>query len=1235
MEKRTKKILSVVLVLVMIASMLPIFAMADVVDKTYLVGDTFIADAQNAELPTYEGGAIPKHTHWEGPVQGTEIDCDVIEHTHSADKCAYSPATEGDSNFSMPGEPITSYYACFADHSETGDAHEGGCEWAPIDADTYFDNMPSPGYMADSAPGETLYYNWDCTIEEHSHAACPTKDTYTWTLVDNEWITGAKVYRVYKNQAPSPINDGYNAKDYGPKGDDTPYFTVSVDRTMLEEAGIHFDPRGNQWYISTDTNKSYSHESLWDVILNAMSAADQQKFMDAFGGKYVGYVLKQQSSSGGKLSGDVHIDGYLKMSPPVYAVELFSNGTFVSQHDKQTTATEKAWTYNEVIDFLISDFGLNEAKLVWNVAKDGGTYEASGVRYTFTFKPQATTNVSGKSETPTVNSNGTIKYVTKTTDTYYLAQFNFELTPVPTYSVTYMVSTDNGGFVPHGSVDKYYEGDNVEIRGDFKQTGFEFSGWKTTDKLTTAAKDFTMGKKDVTIYGKLTTVPQYTITYTVDGKLEDTQDVTKGENGTAYSFNIPEGYSFSGWYSDAAYENSVTPDLTNVQKDMDFYGKTTINSYGYTIYYYKDSVSQSNFLDKIENEADYNAVIPVNKTLYAPAGYTTPGTGPDDLTITADNDNNVVNIIYTSKESYGYTVNYYKDSSDDEANLLGTNSGNAEFNSNFGVENIDSEINDFLPAGYAAPGTPDKANIVIGTDAAENVINVVYQKASYNVNYYLDNNLISTISHTAKFESTVDVADKPVKTGYTVSDWSSTDVTAEELQSGAFTMPAKDVEIYATSTAIDYTVTYVDDDGRSILQDAVIVHTGDRVTKYNGATPTKASSGGKNYTFEKWTLIEGKISHGKVTDTNLVFQASYLGVDADKYSVIYTNGFDSTDPAYNSSYLVKDEYSYNTYTPLSDSQTINEFTRDGYTFVGWELRTPELVFGSGDKLFGENGAVIYYDAKWVEIPYTLVVTKTVTGAELPEDFYIELTSEELEEPIIMDLSNYSELDEDNNTYIWIAEGLFIGNYTATEYNYVVEGYNHEGTTTGEKRLDGPAVANGDVHGLIALSNIYSAPGSSSDSHTLTVNHIGFDESGLPQLLDKEGPAPGYAKGAPYTTAEAPFDGWSFYEMSEDSAPAAGSIEGDTVVTYLYTQDSEILEDGDPLAAGPGDEVVIITDPDDPLAPGTIVIPEDPAPLSDVPQTGDNNNIALMIAIMAACALGVIVLNIPKKKRAEG
>lgn len=272
--------------------------------------------------------------------------------------------------------------------------------------------------------------------------------------------------------------------------------------------------------------------------------------------------------------------------------------------------------------------------------------------------------------------------------------------------------------------------------------------------------------------------------YTVDITADEAQnviDVTYEPDTFTYTIRyyhdaaLDDAYHFQGepLVGEAVYGSTVHVDIHTLNRnipDEGFYPKDNDDefdivitedaaansynvvyeraSYAYTIAYYKDSVAPQNLLGERTGVYlwDYNwNVYQDERNAFLPEGYKRFTTS-DYVRITADESQNVLNVVYDQKRNdLGYTVNYYRDSVD-AANLLGSDTGTGTFE-----DAIPYVSGKYAPEGYDATGVTSGAT-TIGIDADANVLNVVYSKGQvgYTVNYYRDSveaaNLLGSVA---------------------------------------------------------------------------------------------------------------------------------------------------------------------------------------------------------------------------------------------------------------------------------------------------------------------------------------------------------------------------------------------------------------------------------------------------------------------------------------------------------
>ena len=99
--------------------------------------------------------------------------------------------------------------------------------------------------------------------------------------------------------------------------------------------------------------------------------------------------------------------------------------------------------------------------------------------------------------------------------------------------------------------------------------------------------------------------------------------------------------------------------------------------------------------------------------------------------------------VYWERNTYSYTINYYRDSIE-ENNLLGSNNSNSAYK-DVTITLSDSEKNAYLAAageGYEFNSEKSDSSLTISIDSSKNIINVVYtkKKLTYKVVYLFENN---------------------------------------------------------------------------------------------------------------------------------------------------------------------------------------------------------------------------------------------------------------------------------------------------------------------------------------------------------------------------------------------------------------------------------------------------------------------------------------------------------------
>ena len=235
--------------------------------------------------------------------------------------------------------------------------------------------------------------------------------------------------------------------------------------------------------------------------------------------------------------------------------------------------------------------------------------------------------------------------------------------------------------------------------------------------------------------------------------------------------------------------------------------------YNYVINYYKDSISEDNFINRVTGTANYKETINVEeeKFLSGLTGYEYTD-GEKTITISTNNKENIVNIVYT-KKNYNYEVRYYLDSL--EGTHLGTVAGTGVINKQI-IVNEELKLSDDKAIGYAYNGinldfTIEDTNELI-------IVNVIYDKVKYNwqVNYYKDSiandTYLGSDNGTAYYNDVINVEEEKFLsglTGYEYTDGEKTIIISTNNKENI-------VNIVYTKKDYEYTVKYYFDGVESI-----------------------------------------------------------------------------------------------------------------------------------------------------------------------------------------------------------------------------------------------------------------------------------------------------------------------------------------------------------------------------------------------------------------------------------
>ena len=235
--------------------------------------------------------------------------------------------------------------------------------------------------------------------------------------------------------------------------------------------------------------------------------------------------------------------------------------------------------------------------------------------------------------------------------------------------------------------------------------------------------------------------------------------------------------------------------------------------YNYVINYYKDSISEDNFINRVTGTANYKDTINVEeeKFLSGLTGYEYTD-GEKTITISTNNNENIVNIVYT-KKNYNYEVRYYLDSL--EGTHLGTVAGTGVINEQI-IVNEKLKLSDDKAIGYAYNGINLDFTIEDTTELI--IVNVIYDKVKYNwqVNYYKDSiandTYLGSDNGTAYYNDVINVEEEKFLSGLTGYEYTDGEKTITISTNNNENI----VNIVYTKKDYEYTVKYYFDGVESI-----------------------------------------------------------------------------------------------------------------------------------------------------------------------------------------------------------------------------------------------------------------------------------------------------------------------------------------------------------------------------------------------------------------------------------
>ena len=687
-----------------------------------------------------------------------------------------------------------------------------------------------------------------------------------------------------------------------------------------------------------------------------------------------------------RIEGGTYTVNYEPVGPAV-TITITENGTVSGTVEKAGNAETGEDAYSQGYTFVT---GTNDI------------YVPSGANLTLTLTPAANYDVTVKDgETDVTVSEGTEGSKTATiADITEAKSISVTFAPV-TYTITYDL---DGGALAEGvtNPDTYTVETETFTLNNPTREGYIFAGWTGTG--------ITEATATVTITKGSTGDRSYTATWTTDG-FAITYDLAGGalpegvSNPASYTVEtetftlnnpVKPGYTFAGWTGTDLTEPTTTVTITQGSTGTRSYTATwSIITYNITY-----DLAGGALAEGVTNPATYTveseAITLNNPTRegYTFAGWT--GTGLTETTVNVTIENGSTgDREYTATwiVNGGYAITY---------DLAGGTLPEGQSNpASYTIESEDITLVNPVREGYTFAGWT-------GTDLTEATMTVVIPTGStgdrsytanwsvvtYTITYDLAGGSLAegdTNPESYSVETETFTLNNPTREGYIFAGWTGTGITEATATVTITKGSTGDRSYTATWTTDGFAITY--DLAGGALPEGV-----SNPASYTVETETFTLNNPtrEGYTFVGWTGTG--LTEATTTVTIEKGSTGERSYTANWSVVTYTITYDLAGGA-----LAEGVTNPATYTVESDAITLNNPTREGYTFAGWTgtgltEATVTVVIPTGST---ENRE---YTATWIlnggyAITYDLAGGSLPEGVSNPTSYTIETETFTLNNPV--------------------------------------------------------------------------------------------------------------------------------------------------------------------------------------------------------------------------------------------
>ena len=639
-----------------------------------------------------------------------------------------------------------------------------------------------------------------------------------------------------------------------------------------------------------------------------------------------------------------------------------SGYTFGGWYDGETKA-ETGYRVTKNVT-LTAKWTVNSVTPTPDDGEDDGGDTGEITKYTVTFNTNGGTTVaaqkieSGKTATePTAPTKDGYIFGGWFTDSNFATAFTFSTaikSDITLYAkwtlITYTVTFNTNGGTEVAS-QKIESGKTATEPTAPTKDGYTFGGWFTDSNFATAFTFSTAITADITLYAKWieASKPTYTVTFSTNGA-ETKQTVAEGEKVSKPTDPTKTGYTFDGWYKDDTkfdFETTVTANLTLT-------AKWTLTTYTIT-YEGLNGAANPNTATSYTVESETITLQNPTRTGYTFTGWYDAETGGNKVESIAKGSTEA-KTLYAQWTAISYEITYVLPNGVTNPNVT-----------SYTIESNTITLQSPARTGYTFNGWYDAEtggnkieSIAQGSTGAKTLY-AQWMLITYTITYEGLNGVENPNTITSyTVESETITLQNPARAYYTFDGWFDAETGGNKVESIAKgSTEAK--TLYAQWTAINYEITYVLPNG--------VTNPNVRSYTIESNTITLQSLAKTGYTFNGWFDAEtGGNKVESIAQGSTGAKTFYAQWTLITYTITY-NVPDGTD----------NPNTVTSYTVESETITLQNPTRTGYTFTGWyDAETGGNKVESIAK--GSTEAKTLY-AQWTAISYeiTYVLPNGVTN----------------------------------------------------------------------------------------------------------------------------------------------------------------------------------------------------------------------------------------------------------------